>query len=99
MEAAAAVLLYALACELYIFLFSMVSSSISVSLLLALQGHREAAADLQALYPKAGMVSRRLEKLASSGLLVKIDGCYEIDDKGRRLIAVFRQMRKFFGHE
>jgi len=98
-EALASVLLFALACELYMFLFSVVSGSITVSILLALDRCCAPANDLEALYPSHGMVSRRLEKLVSSGLLAEQDTGYLITSEGRRLIATFGRLRRFFGHE
>ncbi len=69
-ELIAALLCYALACELYIFLYTMVSSSVTVSLLLRL---RHGPADWQQLdadYSDETMVDGRLTKLVANGLIV-----------------------------
>jgi hypothetical protein len=97
-ETAAGILVYALACEFYIFLFSMVSSSISVSLLLILGAHRPVLADVETLYSSHGMVTRRLEKLVASGLLSQGDAGYRVTEKGWRLIRILGRLRIFFGH-
>ena len=98
-ETAAGLLAYALACEFYIFLFSMVSSSISVSLLLILGAHRAMLADLEtALYSSHGMIARRLEKLVAAGLLSQGDAGYKVTEKGWRLIRILGRLRIFFGH-
>jgi hypothetical protein len=97
-ETVASLLVYAFACEFYIFLFSMVSSSISVSLLLTLRPGRVTDDQLPVLYSSSGMISRRLEKLVAAGLLSQNDGKHLITDKGQRLIGTFYRLRSFFGH-
>jgi len=97
-EALASILIYAFACEFYIFLFSMVSSSISVSLLLTFRPGNIVGDQLPLLYSSSGMISRRLEKLVAAGLLSQNGGIYVTTDKGRRLIRTFYRLRGFFGH-
>lgn len=97
-EVAAGLLVYALACEFYIFLFSMVSSSISVSLLLILGRNHATPQDLEMLYSSHGMIVRRMEKLVTSGLLSQSEGGYEITEQGRRLVHVLGRLSTFFGH-
>jgi hypothetical protein len=96
-ETAASLLMYAFTCELYIFLFSMVSSSISVSLLLTLRLGGVANDHLAVQYSSSGMISRRVDKLVAAGLLSQIDDRHILTDKGRRLIRTFSRLRVFFG--
>jgi len=95
---AAGLLVYAFACEFYIFLFSMVSSSISVSLLLILGTNHVTPTDLETLYSSHGMIVRRMEKLETSGLLSQGERGYTITEKGRRLVQVLGRLGTFFGH-
>jgi hypothetical protein len=97
-ETVASLLAFAMACEFYIFLFTMVSGSISVSLLLALRKGPVLVDKLPALYSSYGMISRRFEKLTKSGLLEHRRGRYMITGKGRRIVAAFQRLRLFFGH-
>jgi hypothetical protein len=97
-EVAAGLLVYALACEFYIFLFSMVSSSISVSLLLILGTNQVTSTDLETLYSSHGMIVRRMEKLVTSGLLSQNERGYTITEKGQRLVRVLDRLGTFFGH-
>jgi DNA-binding HxlR family transcriptional regulator len=97
-ETAASLLAYALACEFYMFLFSMVSSSISVALLLALRGRTITVSELPVMYASSGMISRRLKKLVVSGLLSQREGGYTITEKGMQLISSFHRLRVFCGH-
>lgn len=89
----AALAVYAFACELYIFLFTLVGSSIGVKLLLALRGGPLSSERLDALCAPAGMVERRLERMRAVGLL---DATDVVSAKGRRLVRVFRALRQFF---
>ena len=97
-EVAAGLLVYALACEFYIFLFSMVSSSISVSLLFILGTNHVTPRDLETFYSSRGMIVRRVEKLVTSGLLSQNETRYTITKKGRRLVHLLRRLGNFFGH-
>ncbi len=94
----AVLLVYALGCELYIFMFTMVSSSISASILLTLQSASMNDSELSRAMRGQDMVFRRLEKLVASGLLRQEEDQYFITGKGLRLIRSFRRLRLFFGH-
>ena len=98
--AVATLLLYALGCELYIFLFSMVSTSVSVSILLTLGANSITEQELQRVYSGRDMVARRLERLVTGGFLAPTpDGGYRITARGHRFIARFGYLRAFFGHQ
>jgi ABC-type siderophore export system fused ATPase/permease subunit len=98
--AVATLLLYALGCELYIFLFSMVSTSVSVSILLTLGRHSITEQELDRVYSSRDMVARRLERLVTGGFLAQTrDGAYCITASGHRFIARFGFLRAFFGHQ
>lgn len=97
-ELLAGLLAYALTCELYIFVFTMISSSVSVSLLLKL---REGAADwrqLDAEYSDAVMVDGRLAKLLANGLIASVPDGYVVTPRGDALVASFDRLQRFFRH-
>ena len=97
-EVSAALLCYALACELYIFLYTMVSSSVTVSLLLRL---RHGPADWQQLdagYSDANMVDGRLTKLMANGLIVSTAAGFLPTPRGEALVTSFDRLRRFFRH-
>jgi DNA-binding HxlR family transcriptional regulator len=98
LAALATLAVYAFACELYIFLFTLVGSSVSVRLLLALRAGDRSGADIDALYGSAGMVTRRLERLAAVGLLVRDGRAVRVLPRGRRLVRVFAALKHFFRH-
>ena len=92
----AGVLVYAFACELYIFLGTLVDSSVSVSLLLALRRGSSSRAELDRQSSDPAMVTSRLEKLCEHGLLGRAGDGYTVTRRARRLLLVFRVLRSFF---
>lgn len=97
-ESVAAVLLYAFGCELYIFLFTLVSNSVSVGLLLALRAGTMSVDELEQRYSSSYMVTSRLQKLTTNGFLRRDGDAYLLTAKARALLARFRTLRGFFGH-
>lgn len=96
LESIAGLLVFAFASEFYIFLFSMVSTSISVRLLVTLGAKPLDPASLRLIYSGRGMVHRRLEDLSSSGMLERSPEGYCITPKGARMVQYFRTLRIFF---
>lgn len=88
-----ALAVYALGCEMYLFLFTLVGSSIGASLLLTLRGGALPAERIESMFSPAGMVDCRLERLRKVGLL-EANG--RVSPKGRRLLHTFRMLRAFF---
>lgn len=91
-----ALLLFALACEVYIFLFTLTMSSISSTILLTL---RSGALDEQALdarYSAAYMVDSRLAKLEASDFLQRNGDRFSLTARGRGLVASFERLRRLF---
>jgi hypothetical protein len=89
-EAWAGLAAYAFACELYIFLFTLVSSSVSVAFLYRLRSGGLPAADGKI------MVERRLERMVSGGILEKTAAGYRHTARGARLLRTYRCFRTFF---
>lgn len=97
-EAIAALLAYACCCELYLFLFTMVSSSVTCSLLMRLSHGEVMASDLDALYREEDMVSLRMQKLVNNQLLSRSSVGYVLTARGETLLSVFERLRTVFRH-
>jgi len=97
-EAVASLLLYALACELYVFVFTFVSSSVSASTLMRLRTGGLTNDEIERLYSSEYMVESRFTKLLSSGLLRSENGDYALTPRGERLLHMFQELRSFFRH-
>ena len=88
LETVAGLASYAFACELYIFLFSSVSSSLSAAFLYRLRSGT--------LPPDSTMVERRLARMVSSGILEKTAAGYRPTARGAKLLRAYRYCRRFF---
>jgi hypothetical protein len=89
---------YALACELYIFCFTLIITSVSAIWLRRL--HR-GSIDTEALaeaYSPAWMVDSRLERLAANDFVARTDAGYRLTEKGRNLMRTFERLRRLFNH-
>ena len=95
----AAVLLYALLCELYIFLFTLVLSSVSATMLIKLRRGPVQACALACVYEPREMVWLRLDRLLMNGFIEEASDRLSMTAKGERLHHVFTGLRGFFGHE
>ena len=98
-SAFAGLLLYGLECELYIFCFTLVSSSVSASILVRLRTGPHTDEDIEQRYNSKYMVESRINKLIRNGYLVpEQDGC-TLSRSGLRLYRAFEWLRVFFGHD
>jgi hypothetical protein len=95
----AAILLYALLCELYIFLFTLVLSSVSATMLIMLRREPVQASALASVYEPREMVKVRLDRLIKHGFVERASGRFSVTEKGERLHRIFTGVRRFFGHE
>jgi hypothetical protein len=92
----AAIIVYAFACELYLFLITLVGNSVSSSLLFLLQGSELSASQIAAAYDDGRMVRRRLQQLVARGLLHHSAAGYLVTPRGARVVAVSNCVRRFF---
>ena len=97
-ETLSGLLIYALASELYIFLFTLASSSVSAALLLTLLRGPLSDGAIEDRYSPDLMVDARIAKLVANGFLVEQDDGYELTDQGRRTLATFARLRHTFRH-
>jgi hypothetical protein len=96
LETGAGLASYAFACELYIFLFGSVSSSISASILHQLRSSRLSSGDIEDRFGGTAMVQRRLANLVSAGVLETTAEGYRHTVVGTRLLRAYRGFRSFF---
>lgn len=100
LEGLATLVAYAFACELYLFLFTLIGSSVSVRILLTLRDAPRTAAELETLYTSAGMVQARFDKLRAVGLLASSPRSRgRLTWRGRCLARLFSGLKRFFRHD
>jgi hypothetical protein len=90
---------YAFACELYLFLFTMVGGSISARLLMLMRDGGMSSSEIEVVYDTKEMVERRLDRLLMAGLVEPVGGGYRLSRKGQRLTRVATSLKRFFRHE
>lgn len=93
---AATIAAYAFCCELYLFLFTMATTSISVQLLLLLRRSPLKRQEIEQRYSGRTMADLRLGRLVFTGLLDVVDGQHRPTAKGRRFAHCFFVLRSFF---
>jgi hypothetical protein len=94
----APVLLYAFACELYIFCFTLVISSVSVTMLIMLRGGPIPASAMASVYDPGRMVELRLARLIKQGFVVQEGERFAVTPAGIRLHRTFTGLQRFFRH-
>jgi len=94
----AAILLYAMLSELYMFCFTLVLSSVSATMLILLRQGPVQASALASVYEPREMVKLRLDRLIKTGFIERASGRFCMTRKGERLHLIFTRLRKFFGH-
>ena len=92
----AGVFVFAFACELYLFLVTLVASSVSVSLLRVLRHGSASRAEVDRGCSGRDMVAARLMNLCRSGLLRRPEAGYAVTRHGQWLLILFRALRFFF---
>jgi hypothetical protein len=96
LETWAALLLYACVSELYLFVCALVTSSVSVSLLIALRRGSLTRQEIDRLCSPATMVEDRFDWLVATGLLERRHSGYTLTKRGQILVVVFGSLRRFF---
>jgi hypothetical protein len=95
----AAILLYALLCELYMFCFTLVLSSVSATMLIMLRTGPVATLVLASVYDPGEMVQLRLNRLLNNGFIDRVKGRLSVTAQGMKYHKAFTALRAFFGHE
>ena len=91
-----AVITYSFLCELYIFLFSSLLSSISMNILSMLYAHRKESIDITKIYTGEKMVSNRLARLTKLGMLTEEKQNYLITEKGIGFLHSMQKLQSYF---
>ncbi|WP_147040745.1 hypothetical protein [Skermanella aerolata] len=95
----ATALCYAFLCELYIFFFTMVGSSISASMLLRLRHGALPEQTVAERYHPKMMVEERIGNLIQVGLMQRTPaGILILTPQGDKLNSTFRRLQLFFRH-
>jgi hypothetical protein len=94
----AGILSFALASELYVFMFTLILSSVSAIWLRRLHRGSIESEALAEAYSPAWMVDTRLERLADNAFLTRDGEGYRVTERGRKMMQSFRRLRGFFKH-
>lgn len=95
----ATILLYALLCELYMFCFTLVISSVSVTMLIKLRQGPVADSSLVSVNALDEMVQLRVSRLIKTGFVTQNGGRLAVTAKGTKLHLIFKGLRHFFYHD
>jgi len=94
----AGVLVYGLLIELYLFMATLIFSSVSAIWVRRLRRGSARLEAMRELYSPTWMVNSRMERLVSGDLIVKTDRGYRVTPKGLQMIQTFGRLRTFFRH-
>jgi hypothetical protein len=97
-ETVAAILVYAFACELFIFLFTFAGFSVSANLLTRLSKEAMTDSQIDQLYGSTQMVQMRIDRALSKGLIIMDGDEVRLTVAGRRLVVAFNLLRACFRH-
>lgn len=97
-DAAGALLAYAFACELYIFVFTLSLASVSANLLLAFAREPMRRLDASVAFEGPAMVAARLKRMSLNGLLIVDDAGLRLTPAGDSTVRIFSRVRTFFQH-
>lgn len=92
------ILAYLFLCELYVFLFTMILTSISANILFQLSNKRMNISDIMKMYDSSDMVINRISRLIDAGLLYQQDNNLILTTKAKNIQIVFRVAKKIFKH-
>ena len=95
----AGTLLYAFACEVWMFILSVTFSSFAAKLMLLLRQRPLTLVEIDRLSDHRTIIQDRMNWLADIGAAIKQDGLLVPTGGGRRLTAAFAACRSFFGHD
>jgi hypothetical protein len=97
-ETWAALICFGLACELYVFLFTLTMTSVAVGLLFRLRSGCLTQSEIERVYAPSTMVRARLQRLLDNGLLREdsATGGYTLTPRAGRLLRVFDVLRAIF---
>lgn len=94
----AALLVYALGCELYLFLSTLSLASISSNILAFLRERPATEGELAARYSGWRMAEIRVERLLAGDLIAPDGDRLRLTPRGRKIARTFHRLRSFFRH-
>jgi DNA-binding HxlR family transcriptional regulator len=92
----AAILTYAFACEIYIFLFTLVGTSVSCALLVKLASRPLRTDEIASFYRTEAMIERRLKQLERSNLIAADEAGFRLTARGKTIVRIFSFFRALF---
>jgi len=93
----AAIIWFALVCELYIFLFTLSLGSVSIKILRLLQKAPCQESELNLVYQPKDMVLMRLIRLEHVGLITRnVEGAILLTQRGKSLIKIATFLKSLF---
>jgi hypothetical protein len=95
----ASLLIYMLACEIYIFIFTLVMSSISANIILGIGDKKMNLYKYEGESIYIEMVQERVSRLESNGFIEKSKSGYLVTPKGYFLNQKFIRLKYFFKHK
>jgi len=97
-DVAGAILAFAFAAELYLFLFTMTLGSVSANVLALLSRAPASPTDIDSLYDDRLMAALRIERLLATGLAQEHGGIISLTPKGEFIARLFAVLRTAFSH-
>jgi hypothetical protein len=97
-ELVAGLLGYALGCELYVFLFTLPLSSVSVNIMSRLRSTGLSDQQLEEIYGGSDMIRMRIDRLLQSGFLTSSHGLIQATSRGAYTTWLFLWIRRMFRH-
>jgi hypothetical protein len=97
-EDISAILVFALLCELYLFVMTL-TNSVTLRILSILVEQDLDMRDIQALYDGENIVSKRFDQLIETGMLISDGDGYTLTSTGRRSARIFSKLQSFAGKQ
>lgn len=96
--AVAATLTYGLLCELFIFTFTFVGSTVSANLLIRISRRPMNRDEIDGLYDDREMIKQRIEGLINARLLAEQNGSLSVTARGAAITKGFYAAQRLFSH-
>lgn len=97
-ELFAAMFTYGFLCELYLFLFTLCMASVSVNLIMFIDGGERDVSLLAERYDSTDMVQLRIDRLQATDLLRRDGDKFSLTPRAHFLVGMYRRLRVLFGH-
>jgi hypothetical protein len=95
----ASLVIYAFACELYLFTFTFAAMSVSANIVVTVKSEALPVVELRRIYSGEYMASARLNRSVQAGLIVCSGDLIHMTRSGERFRRLFARARGFFDHD